>query len=81
MSWGGNLSVKRWKFECQEQGLKSTGSTGALLPGRDLIARKVDHKQKINDIYIVLIKYWPEADQGSETTFQALVKRRKLECI
>ena len=37
-----------------QQGRKSIESMGALPPGRDLIARKVDHKQKINDIYIVL---------------------------
>ena len=40
--------------QVREQGLQSIGSMGALLPGRDPIARKVYHKQKINDFDIVL---------------------------
>ena len=52
------------------QGQKSIGSMGALLPGRDFTARKVDHKQEIYDICIVLkhncwwflIDYWQDAD-------------------
>ena len=40
--------------QVREQGMKRIGSMGALLPGRDPIARKVYHKQKINDFDIVL---------------------------